>query len=101
MITRGTIEEKGYHWQIYKHFLTNKILRALQQRRFFKETDMQYLFTQQKENAATETTTLFAEVYGSIQLENEESKNVGKVCKTQEVIECREGQKIKTHKKRR
>lgn len=78
LITRGTIEEKVYHRQIYKHFLTNKILRDPQQRRFFKARDMRDLFTLQEENAATETSTLFAEVGGSIQLEDEESENVGK-----------------------
>ncbi|KAG5150610.1 hypothetical protein JHK84_027082 [Glycine max] len=32
LITRGTIEEKVYHRQIYKHFLTNKILKNPQQK---------------------------------------------------------------------
>lgn len=71
LITRGTIEEKVYHRQIYKHFLTNKILRDPQQRRFFKARDMRDLFTLQEENAATETSTLFAEVGGNIEIEEE------------------------------
>jgi DNA excision repair protein ERCC-6 len=79
LITRGTIEEKVYHRQIYKHFLTNKILRDPQQRRFFKARDMRDLFTLQEENAATETSTLFAEVGGNIEIEeegNEVDRNV-------------------------
>ena len=69
LITRGTIEEKVYHRQIYKQFLTNKILRDPQQRRFFKARDMRDLFTLQEENAVTETSTLFAEVGGNIEIE--------------------------------
>lgn len=71
LITRGTIEEKVYHRQIYKHFLTNKILRDPQQRRFFKARDMRDLFTLQEGNAVTETSTLFAEVGGNIEIQDE------------------------------
>ena len=35
-MTAGTIEEKIYHRQIYKQYLTNKILKDPKQRRFFK-----------------------------------------------------------------
>lgn len=70
LITRGTIEEKVYHRQIYKHFLTNKILRDPQQRRFFKARDMRDLFTLQEDsNIKTETSTLFAETGGELQLQ--------------------------------
>ncbi|KAJ7550499.1 hypothetical protein O6H91_07G103800 [Diphasiastrum complanatum] len=70
LIMRGTIEEKVYHRQIYKHFLTNKILRDPQQRRFFKARDMRDLFVLQDDTAAdkTETSTLFSEVGGEINL---------------------------------
>jgi hypothetical protein len=34
-MTSGTIEEKIYHRQIYKQFLTNKILKDPKQQRFF------------------------------------------------------------------
>lgn len=73
LITRGTIEEKVYHRQIYKHFLTNKILRDPQQRRFFKARDMRDLFTLQEENAVTETSTLFAEVGGNIEMDKKKN----------------------------
>ena len=36
LMTAGTIEEKIYHRQIYKQYLTNKILKDPTQRRFFK-----------------------------------------------------------------
>ncbi|OVA13656.1 SNF2-related [Macleaya cordata] len=68
LITRGTIEEKVYHRQIYKHFLTNKILKNPQQRRFFKARDMKDLFTLQDdgEGASTETSNIFSQLSGDI-----------------------------------
>ncbi|XP_022758452.1 protein CHROMATIN REMODELING 8 isoform X2 [Durio zibethinus] len=64
LITRGTIEEKVYHRQIYKHFLTNKILKNPQQRRFFKARDMKDLFTLKDngESGSTETSNIFSQL---------------------------------------
>lgn len=64
LITRGTIEEKVYHRQIYKHFLTNKILKNPQQKRFFKARDMKDLFTLNVdgETASTETSNIFSQI---------------------------------------
>ncbi|KAF2292705.1 hypothetical protein GH714_027179 [Hevea brasiliensis] len=64
LITRGTIEEKVYHRQIYKHFLTNKILKNPQQRRFFKARDMKDLFTlnDDGESGSTETFNIFSQL---------------------------------------
>ncbi|CAD5171316.1 unnamed protein product [Musa acuminata subsp. malaccensis] len=63
LITRGTIEEKVYHRQIYKHFLTNKILKNPQQRRFFKARDMKDLFTLQDDQGdLTETSNIFSQL---------------------------------------
>ncbi|KAJ6809975.1 DNA excision repair protein CSB [Iris pallida] len=64
LITRGTIEEKVYHRQIYKHFLTNKILKNPQQRRFFKARDMRDLFTLQDDRVggSTETSSIFGQL---------------------------------------
>lgn len=63
-ITRGTIEEKVYHRQIYKHFLTNKILKNPQQRRFFKARDLKDLFTlnDDEEGGSTETSNIFSQL---------------------------------------
>lgn len=60
LMTAGTIEEKIYHRQIYKQFLTNKILKDPKQRRFFKSNDMKELFTLDEESETTETGDLFA-----------------------------------------
>lgn len=70
LITRGTIEEKVYHRQIYKHFLTNKILKNPQQRRFFKARDMKDLFTLQddKQGDSTETSNIFSQFSEEVNL---------------------------------
>ncbi|XP_008791071.2 DNA excision repair protein CSB [Phoenix dactylifera] len=68
LITRGTIEEKVYHRQIYKHFLTNKILKNPQQRRFFKAKDMKDLFMLQdgREGGSTETSDIFSQLFEEV-----------------------------------
>ncbi|GFP85416.1 protein chromatin remodeling 8 [Phtheirospermum japonicum] len=64
LITRGTIEEKVYQRQIYKHFLTNKILQNPQQKRFFKARDMKDLFTlnDDGDGGSTETSSIFSQL---------------------------------------
>lgn len=60
LMTSGTIEEKIYHRQIFKQFLTNKILRDPKQRRFFKMNDLHDLFTLGSANIdGTETGDMF------------------------------------------
>ena len=53
-----------YHRQIYKHFLTNKILKNPHQRRFFKARDMKDLFilNDDGENGLTETSNIFSQL---------------------------------------
>lgn len=60
MITSGTIEEKIYRRQIFKTFLTNKILHDPAQRRFFDETYLRDLFTLTDEKSP-ETVQMFAD----------------------------------------
>ena len=80
LVTAGTIEEKVYHRQIYKEFLTSKVLRDPKQRRFFKAKDLADLFAWEEDTdgagpgagegaaraPAIETAELFAEVEGEI-----------------------------------
>eukprot|EP00891_Asterochloris_glomerata_P001490 jgi/Astpho2/1490/fgenesh1_pm.00026_%23_10_t len=67
LITSGTIEEKVYHRQIYKQFLTNKVLSDPRQKRFFKAKDMADLFTLGDEYAPqTETADMFASLNGEV-----------------------------------
>ncbi|EEB08942.1 SNF2 family helicase Rhp26 [Schizosaccharomyces japonicus yFS275] len=61
LMSSGTIEEKIYHRQIFKQFLTNKILKDPNQRRFFKMNDLHDLFTldEDKEDEGTATGDMF------------------------------------------
>lgn len=62
LLTAGTIEEKIYHRQIFKQFLTNRVLKDPKQRRFFKSNDIYELFTLADPDRAqgTETSAIFA-----------------------------------------
>ncbi|KAG7254345.1 hypothetical protein CRUP_036675 [Coryphaenoides rupestris] len=60
LLTAGTIEEKIYHRQIFKQFLTNRILKDPKQRRFFKSNDIYELFTLCDGDQSTETSAIFA-----------------------------------------
>lgn len=89
LMTAGTIEEKIYHRQIFKQFLTNKILRDPKQRSSFQLSDLHDLFTLGEEgNGATETHKLFqaepastgqGEGQGQGQGQGQESKDIQKV----------------------
>lgn len=68
LITSGTIEEKVYHRQVYKQFLTDRVLRDPRQKRFFKARDLSDLFTLGDEYAyGTETAEIFAGLDTAIQ----------------------------------
>lgn len=65
LLCSGTIEEKIYHRQIFKQFLTNRVLKDPKQRRLFKSNDLHELFTLSKDYdeqviAPTETSAIFA-----------------------------------------
>ena len=45
LLTSGTVEEKIYHRQIFKTFLSNKVLKDPRQKRFFKTNDLHELFS--------------------------------------------------------
>ncbi|KAK4889423.1 DNA repair protein rhp26 [Elasticomyces elasticus] len=60
LMTAGTIEEKIYHRQIFKQFLTNKILRDPTQRQTFQLRDLHDLFTLgESKDGETETSSIF------------------------------------------
>ncbi|KAI9372750.1 SNF2 family N-terminal domain-containing protein [Aspergillus egyptiacus] len=62
LMTAGTIEEKIYHRQIFKQFLTNKILKDPKQRQTFQLSDLHDLFSLGEENQGpTETSKIFKE----------------------------------------
>ncbi|KAH7380698.1 SNF2 family N-terminal domain-containing protein [Pyrenochaeta sp. MPI-SDFR-AT-0127] len=57
LMSAGTIEEKIYHRQIFKQFLTNKVLKDPKQRQTFQMSDLHDLFTLGGENVDGETET--------------------------------------------
>ncbi|KAI0460324.1 SNF2 family N-terminal domain-containing protein [Xylaria acuta] len=60
LMTAGTIEEKIYHRQIFKQFLSNKVLKDPKHRTTFNLNDLHDLFTLgSSEGAGTETARLF------------------------------------------
>jgi DNA excision repair protein ERCC-6 len=60
LMTAGTIEEKIYHRQIFKQFLTNKILKDPKQRQTFQMKDLYDLFTLgSTDDGTTETGEMF------------------------------------------
>merc|ERR1712062_252154 len=77
LLTSGTIEEKIYHRQIFKQFLTNRVLKDPKQRRLFKSQDMMELFTLgSKDNEeGTETSALFAGTGCDVQVPKKVKKN--------------------------
>ncbi|KAF3919935.1 hypothetical protein AA313_de0203224 [Arthrobotrys entomopaga] len=59
LLCRGTIEEKIYQRQLYKQFLTRKVLEDPEQARIFRMDTMQDLFTLGDTDEATETGGMF------------------------------------------
>ncbi|KAJ8014047.1 hypothetical protein DPEC_G00036190 [Dallia pectoralis] len=70
LLTAGTIEEKIYHRQIFKQFLTNRVLKDPKQRRFFKSNDIYELFTLTNPDGTqgTETSAIFAGTGSDVQI---------------------------------
>ncbi|EDN05048.1 DNA repair and recombination protein RAD26 [Histoplasma capsulatum] len=71
LMTAGTIEEKIYHRQIFKQFLTNKILKDPKQRQTFQMSDLHDLFTLGNDGR-TETETI--ELFKNVEVTFQESK---------------------------
>lgn len=70
LVTAGTIEEKIYHRQIFKTFLTNRILKDPKQARFFKAADLYDLFTLADDDALAGgdgATTETADMFGGLE----------------------------------
>ncbi|KAK7901079.1 DNA repair protein rhp26 [Exophiala xenobiotica] len=83
LMTAGTIEEKIYHRQIFKQFLTNKILKDPKQRQTFHLNDLHDLFTLGNEGEPTETSALFKDA---------QVKYESKAADTKDAATNREGQ---------
>ncbi|GIY20294.1 DNA excision repair protein ERCC-6 [Caerostris extrusa] len=69
LLTAGTIEEKIYHRQIFKQFMTNRVLKDPKQQRFFKSNDLHELFAYNGVSPqGTETSAIFAGTGSEINL---------------------------------
>ncbi|XP_078055765.1 DNA excision repair protein ERCC-6 [Mustelus asterias] len=81
LLTAGSIEEKIYHRQIFKQFLTNRILKDPKQRRFFKSNDLTELFTLSSPDGTqgTETSAIFAGTGSDVQVPAIHRKKTGKI----------------------
>lgn len=80
LLTTGTIEEKIYHRQIFKQFLTNKVLKDPRQKRFFKTNDLYELFSysalENNEVSTTETSDIFCGTGSEVKIKKKKkSKN--------------------------
>ncbi|KAI0526638.1 SNF2 family N-terminal domain-containing protein [Xylaria bambusicola] len=70
LMTAGTIEEKIYHRQIFKQFLSNKVLKDPKHRTTFNLNDLHDLFTLgPSEDTGTETSRLFKDSQVNIHTE--------------------------------
>ncbi|GAB5590463.1 DNA repair protein rhp26 [Umbelopsis nana] len=88
LMTSGTIEEKIYHRQIFKQFLTNKILKDPKQKRFFDASNLQNLFTLSTDDAAgTETGDLFKDSEITAQRKQKKKKSKKKIGSNDDSIE--------------
>ncbi|XP_049854885.1 DNA excision repair protein ERCC-6-like [Schistocerca gregaria] len=78
LVTAGTIEEKVYHRQIFKQFLTNKVLQDPRQRRFFKSNDLFELFTLKETDVegSTETSAIFAGTGSEVKVNLKKDKKI-------------------------
>lgn len=64
--------------QIYKHFLTNRVLKDPRQRRFFKSNDLFELFTLNDGTEETETSAIFAGTGSNIKSNKEATPSPSK-----------------------
>ena len=78
LLTTGTVEEKIYHRQIFKQYLTNKILKNPKQRRFFKTNDLYELFRLGNDEKRTESSDIFAGTNSEVKLDKKKKKKKSK-----------------------
>ncbi|MGH0152099.1 UNVERIFIED_CONTAM: hypothetical protein FKN15_027153 [Acipenser sinensis] len=95
LLTAGTIEEKIYHRQIFKQFLTNRVLKDPKQRRFFKSNDIYELFTLSSPDGSqgTETSAIFEGTGSTVEV----PKRLQKAKKTKPSTPSRNLLKQNTH----
>ncbi|CAI8496322.1 unnamed protein product [Hanseniaspora opuntiae] len=88
LLVGGTIEEKIYHRQIFKQFLTNKILKDPNQKRFFKMDELQDLFSLNDDSSSNFS---YEETKAMSEVTDRETKNIKDEVENVEGIEKLEG----------
>lgn len=88
LLVGGTIEEKIYHRQIFKQFLTNKILKDPNQKRFFKMDELQDLFSLNDDSSSNFS---YEETKAMSEVTNRETKNIKDEVENVEGVEKLEG----------
>lgn len=78
LLTAGTIEEKIYQRQVFKQYLTNKVLKDPKQRRFFKTKDLYELFSLASDEGQTECSAIFAGTGSEVSRPQNSSKEKNK-----------------------
>ncbi|KFM67945.1 DNA excision repair protein ERCC-6, partial [Stegodyphus mimosarum] len=92
LLTAGTIEEKIYHRQIFKQFVTNRVLKDPRQRRFFKSNDLYELFTFNEVGPqGTETSAIFAGTGSEVKISKKSHKRAPETGKESAVQVTKEG----------
>ncbi len=102
LITTGTIEEKIYHRQIFKQFLTNRILRKHQgsltgANAFFKSKDLKELFSLDDKDDTNETSRIFGEHLDSGAMTGVKTEPLANADNNMEVEESSAGEKPEQH----
>jgi len=76
IMAKGTVEEKIYHRQIYKQFLTNKILIDPNHQRFFKQDDLMDLFSfNDDDNNVNNTKSITGKILKNMDMDVEINKD--------------------------
>ena len=74
LLSAGTVEEKIYQRQIFKQYLTNRVLKDPKQRRFFKTNDLYELFTLGSDSNSTESSAIFAGTQSEVKVKPKTKK---------------------------
>ncbi|KAL6622266.1 SNF2 family N-terminal domain-containing protein [Neocallimastix sp. 'constans'] len=96
IMAKGTVEEKIYHRQIYKQFLSNKILIDPNHQRFFKQDDLMDLFSYNDDSDEVNGKSLTGKILKNMNMDVEINKN--DIAHMEEDIHEKEEQKEKEKK---
>ncbi|KAJ3000948.1 hypothetical protein HDV02_000017 [Globomyces sp. JEL0801] len=104
LMISGSIEEKIYHRQIFKQFLSNKVLKGIydklildpRQQRFFKSNDLHDLFSfEGRDRDTTETDQLFSDMNVKVDVQQDDEMNkINSIDKVETFFEKQENESL-------